>query len=142
MITALEHIALSVADLDRSLTFYRDLLGFKLNRILEPDPSLPLERVVAMPGAKSRIAHLELGGTMLELFQYLEPEGEAIPENHKQADQGFTHIGLTSTDARADFKRLKQEGVRFYSDPIEFRPGVWLFYFYGPDGETCEVRQT
>ena len=142
MITALEHIALSVADLDRSLTFYRDLLGFKLNRILEPDPGLPLDQVVAMPGAKSRIAHLELGGTMLELFQYLEPEGAAIPETHKQADQGFTHIGLTSTDARADFKRLKQEGVRFYSDPIEFRPGVWLFYFYGPDGETCEVRQT
>ena len=27
------------------------------------------------------------------------------------------------------------------SVPIEYRPGVWNAYFYGPDGETCELRQ-
>ena len=142
MITALEHTALSVADLDRSISFYRDLLGFTLQRVLEPDPSLPLERVVGLPGARARIAHLDLGGSMLELFQYLTPEGRPIDDGNVQADRGFTHLGLKSDDARADFRRLTAAGVRTYSDPVEFRPGVWLFYFYGPDGETCELRET
>ena len=142
MITALEHVALSVSDLETSIAFYRDLIGFDLKRVIEPDPSLPLDKVVDMPGARARIAHLELGGTMLELFQYLSPEGVPLPAAFKQADRGFTHIGLKSSDAREDFRRLEKKGVRFYSDPIEFRPGVWLFYFYGPDGETCELRQT
>jgi hypothetical protein len=33
-------------------------------------------------------------------------------------------------------------GVVFYNEPIEYRPGVWNAYFYGPDGETCEMRQS
>jgi hypothetical protein len=32
--------------------------------------------------------------------------------------------------------------VRFLGKPVEFRPGVWIFYFFGPDGEVCEMRQT
>jgi len=24
---------------------------------------------------------------------------------------------------------------------VEFRPGVWIVYFHGPDGEVCELRQ-
>jgi len=24
---------------------------------------------------------------------------------------------------------------------VEFRPDVWVAYFYGPDGEVCEIRQ-
>lgn len=142
MITKLEHLALSVSNLDQSITFYRDVLGFELLRIIEPDPALPLGEVIALDGAKARIAHLSLGGQMLELFQYLTPTGRPLPSDASQADNGFTHVGLTSTDARADYAVLKEKGVRFYSEPVEFRPGVWLFYFYGPDGETLELRQT
>ena len=79
---------------------------------------------------------------MIELFEYRDPKGNPIPVDRKQADIGIIHMGLTSSDARADYKRLKEHGVRFVSEPVEFRPGVWIFYFYGPDGEVCELRQT
>lgn len=138
----LEHVALSVADLERSMAFYRDIIGFEVKRILEPDAGLPQAKVVALEGAKTRIAHLELGGVMLELFQYLHPEGRPISEDFTQADHGFTHISLKSTDTRADYEYLRERGVRFYSEPVEFRPGVWICFFYGPDGETVEIRQT
>jgi len=59
-----------------------------------------------------------------------------------QADHGFTHVGFTSKDIHADYARLKGRGVVFYNKPIEYRPGVWNAYFYGPDGETCEIRQS
>ena len=138
----LDHAAISVADLDRSIAFYRDVLGLEVIRIIECPPERGLGRVVGMPGCAARIAHLQSGPVMLELFQYLEPEGRPLAPDHKQADRGLTHIGFTSTDARADYKRLKKLGVRTFGEPVEFRPGVWLFYFYGPDGEVCELRQS
>ena len=142
MIGCLDHVALSVRDLERSIAFYCDVMGLKVARILECGPEMELGKVVGMPGCTARIAHLESGQTMLELFEYENPKGRAIPEDRRQADQGFTHIGFASTDARGDYLKLKELGVKFFSEPIEFRPGVWLFYFCGPDGEVCEVRQT
>ncbi len=141
MIESLEHVALSVAHLERSLSFFRDEIGFTLLRIVEPPPSMRLGDVAGLPGCSARIAHLHLGSTMLDLFEYQDPKGRAISPDRTQADVGFIHIGLRSTDARADHDRLKNRGVQFLHEPIEFRPGVWIAYFRGPDGEVCELRQ-
>ncbi len=141
MIVQVEHPALSVADLDRSLAFYRDLLGLEVIRIIEPREDPKLGTITGMPDARARIAHLRLGGIMLELFQYVTPRGRPIPVDHRQADHGFIHAGFRSTDVRDDHRRLSAQGVRFISEPVEFRPGVWVVYFRGPDGEVCELRQ-
>jgi len=142
VIEGLEHIALSVSNLETSLAFYRDVLGMTLMRTIEPGSGGDLGNVVGLPGARARIAHLESGGVMLELFEYLAPRGEAIAEERTQADTGFTHIGFTSTDVRGDYQRFKAKGVAFIGEPSEFRPGVWIVYFRGPDGEVCELRQS
>jgi glyoxylase I family protein len=140
MIRSIEHPALSVADLDRSLAFYRGLLGCRLVRLIEPRDDPLLGTVAGLPGARARIAHLELGGVMLELFEYVEPCGRPIPADRTQADLGPTHVGFMSDDVRADYHRLRSR-VQFLSEPVEFRPGVWVVYFRGPDGEICELRQ-
>jgi catechol 2,3-dioxygenase-like lactoylglutathione lyase family enzyme len=142
MITNVDHVALSVASLDRSIAFYRDIIGFKVERILECGPEMRLGDVNGMPGSTARIAHLTLRNNMLELFEYQTPQGKRIPPDHKQADNGLIHLGLASTDARTDYEKLKEYGVKFLSEPIEFRSGVWIFYFYGPDGEVCELRES
>lgn len=142
MITKLDHVALSVSDLERSMEFYSSVLGCTVERVLDRGPDSLLGTVVGMPGASARIAHLSLGEAMIELFEYRDPAGNPLPVDRKQADIGIIHLGLTSSDARSDYKRLAEHGVEFVSDPVEFRPGVWIFYFYGPDGEVCELRQT
>lgn len=142
MITKIDHVALSVSNLERSLAFYADVIGFSVERVLECGPEMRLGDVNGMPGSTARIAHLRMGDAMLELFEYQAPQGTAIPADWKQADRGLIHLGLASDDARSDYKRLQEQGVKFFSEPIEFRPGVWLFYFYGPDGEVCELRET
>jgi len=38
--------------------------------------------------------------------------------------------------------KLKENGVRFVSEPVEFRANVWICYFYEPDGEVCEIRES
>lgn len=142
MIEGIDHIGLSVTDLERSLAFYRDLLGFEVLRILDCTAEGDLGKVVGMPGCRARVAHLLLYGKMLELFEYTEPRGRAQGPGCRQADHGWIHMGLTSTDTRADCARLREAGVEFLSDPVEFRPGVWIVYFKGPDSEVVELRQT
>ena len=136
MITKLEHMALSVSNLKRSVEFYTQTLGLELVRELDCGPETPLGTVVGLPGCRARIAHLMCGETMLELFEYIEPRGDVISSQRRQAD------GFQSSDVRGDYQNLLQQGVQFISEPIEFRPGVWIVYFRGPDGEIAELRQT
>ena len=141
MITNLEHAALSVADIEQSLRFYRDLLGFKVIRTFEPRSDAKLGIIAGLPGAQAHIVHLKFGNALFELFEYVAPQGRPIPRKRCQADHGLIHLGFKSDDALADYARLKARGVAFLSEPVEFRPGVWVVYFRGPDGEICELRQ-
>ena len=142
MILGIEHTALSVSDLDRSIEFYRDVIGLEVIRILDCDVDSKLGKVVGLDPCKARIAHLQRGEVMLELFEYQTPRGEEIKKSRTQADHGYIHIGFTSDDTRADYEKLRKKGIEFISEPVECRPGVWIVYFRGPDGEICELRQT
>ncbi len=135
----LEHTGLSVSSLERSISFYRDMLGFQLSRIIECPPDIRLGEVVGLPGCDARIAIMTLGDKTIELFEYFDPRGRPIPQERTQSDIGFSHLGFVSADIHADYDRLKSGGVAFYNEPLEYRPGVWVAYFYGPDGETCEI---
>jgi catechol 2,3-dioxygenase-like lactoylglutathione lyase family enzyme len=142
MTQGIEHVGLSVSDLERSIGFYRDVIGFSLARVMECPPEMRLGEVVGLPGCRARIAHLQTGKAMLELFEYRDPSGKPLLPDRSQADIGFIHVGITSTDVREDHARLRAKGVRFIHEPIEFRPGVWIAYFYGPDNEVCEIRES
>ena len=142
MIRGMEHAALSVHDLERSIAFYTNLLGMEVTRIIESGPEMGLGDIVGIPGCSARIAHLSSGGLMLELFEYTSPRGSSIDRRRTQADHGLTHLGFTSTDVRADYSLLRGKGVEFIGEPVEYRPGVWVVYFFGPDREVCEIRQS
>lgn len=142
MIEGIEHIGLSVSDLDKSIDFYCKYLNCEVIRILNANTGPLLEKVTGMSGSIARIAHLKSGPCMFELFEYIAPSGRVIPDDHKQADKGFIHAGFRSSDVRSDYKRLINEGVMFISEPVEFRNDVWICYFYGPDNEVCELRET
>jgi catechol 2,3-dioxygenase-like lactoylglutathione lyase family enzyme len=137
----IEHVALGVTEMERSLLFYRDTLGLRVVRDMEVGPGGALERITGLKNCRARIVHIESGNSMLELFEYHHPSGHQVPHTHSQADKGFIHIGFTSADINADYARLRGKGVQFQSEPVEFRPSVWVAYFRGPDGETCELRQ-
>src|SRR5205814_1775115 len=78
--------ALTVSDLERSLRFYRDLLGFTVAAELPPDAERERwdayhNRVVGMAGAQIRVVYLRApdGQTHLELIEYLRPKEEPRP---------------------------------------------------------------
>lgn len=143
MITGIEHVGLSVTDMERSLAFYRDILGFEVLRVQDRGPDGNLGKLVGMPGCRARVAQIRLGEAILELFEYKEPRGNvAIARARRQADYGWVHVAVISTDVIRDHVRLRSAGVEFLSEPVEVRPGAWVVFFKGPDGEAIELRQT
>ncbi len=136
----LEHVALSVTNLETSIAFYRDQLGLRLVRVIESNAGPILGDIVGLPGCRARIAHLESEKGMLELFEYQQPRGRPLPRT--QADLGFSHVGFATADIHDEYERLRSAGVSFFNAPVEFRPGAWVVYFRGPDGEVGELRQT
>jgi catechol 2,3-dioxygenase-like lactoylglutathione lyase family enzyme len=100
-----------------------------------------IERITGIAGARCKVVHLKLGGSILELFQYYSPVGGRIPRDRLQCDNGFTHIGFGVTDIRKHVRELEERGVELLGELVEVRPGAWVVYFRGPDGEVCEFRQ-
>ena len=142
MIEGIEHVGLSVSNLERSIEFYCKNLNCEVIRIIEANTNPLLGKVVGMPDCVARIAHLKSGPNMLELFEYRTPHGKEIPVDENQSDNGFSHAGFRSSDVRNDYLRLKSEGVDFISEPVEFRKDVWICYFHGPDNEVCELSES
>jgi catechol 2,3-dioxygenase-like lactoylglutathione lyase family enzyme len=85
-----DHLAISVADIDRALTFYRDILGFRV----EWDRSgLDISRVVGLPNANAQQVMLHGYGLPVELVKYYTPEGKVRKPN-RQCDFGLTDLCL------------------------------------------------
>jgi catechol 2,3-dioxygenase-like lactoylglutathione lyase family enzyme len=55
------HFSFTVSDLDRSIAFYRDLLGFTLVHVQEQDNEYT-RRLVGYPDARLRVAQLAVDG--------------------------------------------------------------------------------
>ncbi len=143
-----EHTAISVSNLDRSIDFYTSVFGLQVNRTIDSPPESRLGEIVGLPGCSARIAHLGPASgdgvpqLVIELFEYRDPAGRPLARERTQADHGISHIAFSSPDVRGDYRRLVDMGVECLSEPVEFRPDVWVVYFRGPDGEVCELRQS
>lgn len=143
-LTRTEHTSFVVSDLDRSLRFYRDQLGFPVEWEIEDDGP-ELAENVGYPDAHLRIAQLLLpGGHRLELMQYLSPQGEQ--DTGERCDVGAAHLCLVSDDLAADVQTLRERGVdSFVSPPVTFRggpdEGSAGIYLTDPDGITIELFQ-
>lgn len=139
------HIGLTVSDLERSIRFYRDLVGLAVRERDEVKGG-QVELLTGVSGTKVRIADLDFGnGRTLELSQYLAPPGRAI--NARPNDAGYTHVGIEVEDVDLIYRRLAQAGVIFRSEPITlenagpFWTGARVVHALDPDGLTVELVQ-
>ena len=140
MINSVAHTAISVADMDRSLAFYRDLLGMRVAMDVE-STSRKLGIIVGLPSAQARIVMLEAGNQQIELFQYRTPAGRPLPKELRQCDNGLIHIAFRVTDLEGLCERLRKAGARFYSEPQVVGREMKVVYFTDPDGVTLELME-
>lgn len=140
-VRGVDHVSVTTSDIERSLAFYRDLLGLTVtDRDELHDPELAL--VTGVPGAKARYAELDLGdGRVMELLEYLSP---GAPLSQSVNSPGSGHLAFTVDDIDAFHARFVQAGVTVRSTPVTIRePGPWfgvrVIYSVDPDGVTIEL---
>jgi lactoylglutathione lyase len=121
MFKRIDHVALHVGDLDRSVSFYEHHFGFK-NYFQHVVPGGP------------RIAYLKLGDTVLELTE------------HAEGSMSGFHFCLETDNFDAAVSQLQTAGVELARAPHltaarEPREEGWRrVVFRGPDGEQIELR--
>jgi catechol 2,3-dioxygenase-like lactoylglutathione lyase family enzyme len=141
-ITGVHHTGIIVKNLDRSIYFYHDILGFEFQN--EPSPWFEgegLERGVGVPGGTLRQVCLMAGNDIVELVEYgnTPPGSEPAPQNRV----GSMHVALRVDDAEKTKAELEAKGIVFLSDVNTVDEGVlagwrWV-YFHDPDGITVEL---
>ena len=124
-IKSLAHAALKVKDLDRSLAFYRDTLGFReMMRINNEDGSLLL-------------VYLRMTDTQfIEIFP--GGEGDVAPGWN---DNAINHFCLEVADIQTTAADLRGRGVVFLHEPKIGLDGNWQCWIGDPDGNRSEFMQ-
>src|SRR5688500_11654063 len=126
MLRSVWHTSWTVADLDRSIAFYRDLLGFELVETKHRIGPF-IERVVGFGGAELRIAALRIPGTAapsghhLELIEYVAPQGVKL--DVRTCDVGSAHLALETDSIHETYAELSRKGVTFVSEPVRVDTG-------------------
>jgi len=140
----LHHTGLTVADMDRSLHFWRDAMGMEVVFQQEKAGGY-LEAIVGEPGAHVLMTHLAFGGEgpRIELFQYLAPSGGQ--HRLRPADVGFAHVCVACDDLDERLERLIAAGGTPFSKPVEVDTGVnkggRSVYLRDPDGHVVELER-
>lgn len=143
-VEALYHTGFTVSDIDRSIEFYRDLLGLSLHR-RQTGTAAYLSTITGFPGVRIEIALLKSpdGGSMLELLQYVS---HPAPATERETNRpGNAHVCFRVADIHEACDELRRRGVRLISDPVEITAGVHTgaqaVYLRDPDGFTVELYQ-
>jgi glyoxylase I family protein len=142
MILGVNHVALSVPDMDQALEFYCDLLGFE--KRLEsgwPAGTQAADLILGVPGTSAKVVHLGVANLLLELFEFAECEPARQDPNRPVVDHGYTHLCLAVTDVDEQYQRLSAAGMRFHCAPQDLGQGVRTVYGRDPFGNVIELEQ-
>ncbi|HEY7142196.1 MAG TPA: VOC family protein [Methylomirabilota bacterium] len=138
------HTGFTVSDIERSVAFYRDVLGLKL--VKRQTGTAPyLSTVTGFEGVRLETAHLQpvAGGSMLELLQYVSHP--APPTDRATNRPGNGHLCFKVDDLRGACVELRRRGVTLVSEPTEITAGAHAggcaVYLRDPDGFTVELYE-
>jgi catechol 2,3-dioxygenase-like lactoylglutathione lyase family enzyme len=138
------HTGFTVRDIERSVAFYRDLLGMRVVR-RQAGTAPYLGTITGFEGVRLEVALLQPadGGSMLELLQYASHPAE--PTDRATNRPGNGHLCFRVEDIHAACAELRARGVRLISEPTEITAGThaggWGVYLRDPDGFTLELYQ-
>jgi glyoxylase I family protein len=110
-----------VKDVQRSIAFYTDTLGFRLDR-----KNLPAFGQVSVRDLKLILSGPGASGS------------RAMPDGRQQGPGGWNRVVLLVKDLPARISELKEQGVRFRND-VEAGPGGRQIQVEDPDGNPIEL---
>jgi catechol 2,3-dioxygenase-like lactoylglutathione lyase family enzyme len=144
-VTKVEAVGITVKEMDRSLKFYTEVIGFK--KVSDTEYSGEgYEKLKGVFGLKMRVVRLQLGDEFIELTDYLTTGGRSIPEDQKSNDLFFQHIAIVVSDMDKAYQQVKKYNVEQVSTSPQTLPksipgaeGIKAFYFHDPDNHNLEL---
>ena len=137
--SGISHIAICTRDMDKSLGFYRDILGMK---VLFDGPTDPTEggrtqNYERVRKSRRRVS-LSFGAGQKPTLTITSHAGEEIAGQPLKLDQmGITHFSFTVPDTEALLQELQAKGVPLAGSREVFtnpQGRVRSFYVHDPDG--------
>lgn len=136
---------LTVSDLDRSVEFFEQALGFrKTGERTTADRDY--DYVTGVFGTRVRTASLKLGEETIELDQYLSPAGKPVPIDSRSNDLWFQHFAVVVSDMQKAYEHVSRFPIQAISSAPQTIPewnkaaaGVKAFKFRDPDGHPLEL---
>ena len=142
-VTGIDHLGVTVSDVDRSLGFWRDLLGLEVTGrgIVEWEH---LDRLVGLEATRIEWCELALpGGGKVELSRYHRPVGVPVAPGEEN-EPGRSHLSLLVDDLADMLASLRAAGVPSRSEePVDIPIGAYAggkaAYVFDPDGIELEL---
>jgi catechol 2,3-dioxygenase-like lactoylglutathione lyase family enzyme len=138
----LTHIGICVRDLDRSLRFYRDLLGFRFEHELQVAGE-PTDTLLQLRGTDLHAVYLTRDDVRIELLFFASP---ALAERPVRVmnEPGLTHLSFRVADLDATVAALRDGGVTVIEGTILRFPefGAAACFVRDPDGQLIELVQS
>jgi glyoxylase I family protein len=141
-ISKVSHIGVCVSDLERSLRFYCDVLGFERSTTM-PDVHVagePSDTLLRLRDIDLRALYIERDGFRLELLHYASPRSPERAPTRTMNDLGFTHLSVQVPDVEAALASLEADGVAIDRDTVIQIGGLTVAAFVrDPDGLGIEL---
>ena len=134
------HFGLCVSDLERSLRFYCDGLGFSVAEGYDLDEQMldGMDRALEVGSpVKLRSQMITNGELKIELLHFSEPRPTGEPATRRN-QLGFTHLSLFVDDVDDVAARLEQVGGSVLGD-TRAQLGYEVVFVADPDGARVEL---
>lgn len=149
MLISYWHFSFTVANLERSVAFYTQVIGMELVHTQEQANEYTA-KLVNYENAHLKVAQLSIpamnqarSGHLLELVEYVHPHCE--PTDTATCRPGSAHLAFQVEDCWAKYREMVAQGVRFKSEPNLITAGInkdgYTCYFLDPDDITLEIIQ-
>ncbi len=127
VIGSLDHVAITVRDMDESVEFYTKRLGLSVTRRMEtPD---------------ANIVYLQAGEIKIELFGLKKEKTIEAPPIETRT-LGLKHIAFGVNDLQETAIRFKKLGIKFVRGPEQTKSGLFIAFFNDPNGVSIELIQS
>jgi len=144
-IIAADHTGITVSNLEQSLAFWRDVLGFELSHTAHQTGELARE-ITGVADAEIKLAVLRApGGHKIELLEYLAPPDRKRRVGLRPCDVGSVHVALLVDDLDAVLESIAASGWKAAGKPQTLTTGPnarkRVVYVRDPDGTTIEFME-
>jgi catechol 2,3-dioxygenase-like lactoylglutathione lyase family enzyme len=144
-VIAADHTGITVSNLERSLAFWRDVLGFEYSHSAHQAGDMA-EQITGVAGAELKLAVVKApGGHKIELLEYLAPADRKKDGDIRPCDVGSVHLALIVDDLDEVLARIESSGWNAAGKPQTLtkgpNAGKRVGYVRDPDGTTIEFME-